>query len=101
MLSPHLRRTWRLLLLYALLIFPLSFVLPYWTNVENGPIENTQVLTLLGGCALCLRYGRSASLSLSRMWHPPQASSSSSRCGSSPGAASFSLWAIRRPANPS
>lgn len=68
MLSPHLRRTWRLLLLYALLIFPLSFVLPYWTNVENGPIENTQVLTLLGGCALCLRYGRSASLSLSRMW---------------------------------
>lgn len=36
--------------------------------MENGPIENTQAAVLLGGCSLCLRYGRRASLSLSRMW---------------------------------
>lgn len=61
-------RAGQFLVLYVLLIFPLSFVLPYWTNVENGPIENTQVLALLGGCICCLRYGRQARSSLSHMW---------------------------------
>lgn len=68
MLPPIFHITERLFALYALLIFPLSFVLPYWTNVENGPIENTQVLVLLGGCALCLRYSREARPALSHMW---------------------------------
>lgn len=68
MSCPAFRRAWQLMLLYVLLIFPLSFVLPYWTNVENGPIENTQVLVLLGESALCLHYGRHAGRALQRMW---------------------------------
>ena len=46
------------LFLYLLLIYPLSGTLPGWTSFENGPLETTQVIVLVGGALLCAYFSR-------------------------------------------
>lgn len=60
-----------LLLLYALALFPLSCLLPGWVSYENGPLENMEVLVLLGGALQSLYFSRLAQDSSTRgMWLP-------------------------------
>lgn len=57
--------------LYAILIFPVSGFLPDWVSFENGPIENAQVVLLLGCCLMCIRFSHhAAASSAQRMWMP-------------------------------
>lgn len=70
-LGPVYRRTWYLLILYALLIFPVSGYLPVWTSFENNLFENAQVIALLGGSLMCLCFARQTTGSSTHgMWMP-------------------------------
>ena len=65
---PSFQYRFRLLLLYLLLIFPVSALLPYRFAFENGPIENAQAAILLGGALLCIRFSHVSLPSIHRMW---------------------------------
>ena len=60
-----------LLILYALLIFPVSGYLPAWTSFENNLFENAQVIVLLFGSLMCLQFSRQTAGSPTHgMWLP-------------------------------
>lgn len=56
MVPASYRVTRLLLVLWAVLIVPLSFWLPIETSFENGLFENLQVAALLGGAVLCVGF---------------------------------------------
>lgn len=60
-----------LLILYALLLYPVSGMLPDWASFENGPIENAQVLLLLLCGGMCVWFARHTLLSpAQKIWLP-------------------------------
>lgn len=65
---PSFRYSLHLLLLYLLLIFPVSALLPYRFAFENGPIENIQAAILLGGALLCVCFFRISHPGIRGMW---------------------------------
>lgn len=48
--------------------FASAGILPAWTGFENGPIENAQVLVLLGGALLAIRFAVRAQSNLRWFW---------------------------------
>ena len=65
------RATLALLILYALAIFPVSSLLPNWASFENGPLENAQVIVLLGGALMCAHFAHYTHRSPTHgMWLP-------------------------------
>lgn len=69
--SASYKYTGWLLVLFAVLILPVSGFLPDWVNFENGPIENTQVILLLGCALMCVKFARDTLSSPShKMWLP-------------------------------
>lgn len=63
--------TKKLLILYLLILVPLSAYLPVWTSFENNLLENAQVIVLLGGSLMCLNFARKTSNSSTHgMWVP-------------------------------
>ncbi len=69
--SASYKYTGWLLVLFAVLILPVSGFLPNWASFENGPIENTQVILLLGCALMCVKFARETLSSPShKMWLP-------------------------------
>lgn len=63
--------TSRLMVLYAILIYPVSGLLPDWVSFENGPIENAQVALLLLCSGVCISFARRPeSAPFQRIWPP-------------------------------
>lgn len=63
--------TLKLLLVYVLILIPLSAYLPAWTSFENNLFENAQVVVLLGGSLMCLCFARGTAGSPTHgMWLP-------------------------------
>lgn len=68
---PRYKLSLSLLFLYLLLIYPLSGMLPDWASFENGPLENAQVIVLLGGALLCIHFAHYSQGSPTHgMWLP-------------------------------
>lgn len=68
---PRYKLSLSLLILYLLLIYPLSGMLPDWASFENGPLENAQVIVLLGGALLCVHFAHYSQGSPTHgMWLP-------------------------------
>lgn len=68
---PRYKLSLSLLFLYLLLIYPLSGMLPDWASFENGPLENAQVIVLLGGALLCIHFSHYSQGSPTHgMWLP-------------------------------
>lgn len=68
---PRYKLSLSLLFLYLLLIYPLSGMLPDWASFENRPLENAQVIVLLGGALLCIHFAHYSQGSPTHgMWLP-------------------------------